>query len=54
MKEYIGRYEKLARSKAAEEDDIKKEKTRTLAMADNCRQIAGGPAKSFWQAPQPF
>ena len=52
-KKYIGRYEKLARQKAEEESDAVR-KAELLAMADNCRQIAGGPAESFWQALQLF
>ena len=45
-KEYIGRYEKLARSKAAEEDDIKR-KNELLTMTHNCMQNSREPAKSF-------
>ena len=52
-KKYIQRYEQLARSKAAEESDSER-KQELFAMADNCRQIAGGPAESFWQALQLF
>lgn len=52
-KKYIQRYEQLARSKAAEEPDAER-KQELFAMADNCRQIAGGPAESFWQALQLF
>lgn len=52
-KKYIARYEALAREKAAEEADPKR-KEELLAMADNCHQIAGGPAQSFWQALQLF
>ena len=52
-KEYILRYEKLAREYAAKEKDAKR-KQELEAMADNCKQIAGGPAKSFWQALQLF
>ncbi|MDD6311198.1 MAG: formate C-acetyltransferase/glycerol dehydratase family glycyl radical enzyme [Firmicutes bacterium] len=51
--EYIKRYEKLARDMAAKESDAKR-KEELLAMADNCAQIAGGPAKTFWQALQLF
>ena len=52
-KKYIARYEALAREKAAEEANPKR-KAELLAMADNCHQIAGGPAQSFWQALQLF
>ncbi len=50
---YIRRYEDLAREKAQEEQEPKR-KAELTEMAENCRQIAGGPAKTFWQALQLF
>lgn len=38
----------------AEAESFYKRSRELLEMADNCRQIAGGPAKSFWQALQLF
>ncbi len=52
-KKYILRYAYLAESKAEAENDQKR-KEELLMMAENCRQVAGGPAKSFWQALQLF
>ena len=52
-KTYIKRYAKLAEDRAAEETDNKR-KEELEAMAANCHQVAGGPAKSFWQALQLF
>ena len=52
-KQYILRYAALADEKAAEEKDEKRREELKM-MADNCRQIAGGPAKTFWQALQLF
>lgn len=52
-KKYILRYSALAEDMAASERDP--ERRRELeAMRDGCRQIAGGPAESFWQALQLF
>lgn len=52
-KKYIGRYADLAEKRAKDEMDPKRKRELTM-MADNCRQVAGGPAKSFWQALQLF
>lgn len=52
-KKYIARYADLADERAsAETDPTRKQELET--MAANCRQIAGGPAKTFWQALQLF
>lgn len=51
-KNYILRYAELAEKKAAETDAKRREEL--LQMAENSRQVAGGPAKSFWQALQLF
>ena len=52
-KKYIARYAALADERAsAETDPARKKELET--MAANCRQIAGGPAKTFWQALQLF
>lgn len=67
-KKYILRYAALADAKAAElnakaadcyadktsAEALQKRKSELELMAANCRQIAGGPAKSFWQALQLF
>ncbi len=52
-KRYVARYAELADRKAAEEKDPGR-KRELEAMAENCRAIAGGPAKTFWQALQLF
>ena len=52
-KKYILRYADLAEKCAKETSDTKR-KEELNAMADNCRQIAGGPPKTFWQAMQLF
>ena len=52
-KKYIERYSKLAYEYALEEKDPKRKKE-LETMAVNCHQIAGGPAKTFWQALQLF
>ena len=52
-KKYIIRYAELAEVKALEEKDSAR-KAELQQMADNCRQVAGGPAKTFWQALQLF
>lgn len=52
-KQYILRYAALADEMAVTEKDPAR-KQELLAMAENCRQIAGGPAKTFWQALQLF
>lgn len=52
-KKYILRYAKLAEERAkAEKDPERKEELRM--MAENSYQVAGGPAKTFWQALQLF
>lgn len=53
---YILRYAELAEKKAAELDEKGDagRKAELEAMAENCRQVAYGPAKSFWQALQLF
>lgn len=50
---YIERYAKLAEEKAAAEKDPKR-KGELEMMAKNAHQIAGGPARTFWQALQLF
>lgn len=50
---YIERYADLASAKAAQETNPDR-KQELEQMAENCRQIAGGPAKTFWQALQLF
>ena len=50
---YIKRYAALAEERAAGEADPQR-KAELKAMAEICRQIAGGPAESFWQAIQLF
>jgi pyruvate formate-lyase/glycerol dehydratase family glycyl radical enzyme len=52
-KAHIQRYIPLLKEKAEKETDPKR-KEELLIMADNCQQIAGGPAKTFWQALQLF
>lgn len=52
-KKYIMRYAALAEQKATKESNSAR-KSELYDMASNCRQIAGGPAKSFWQALQLF
>ena len=52
-KMYVGRYASLAEEKSFTEKDEKR-KQELVQMAANCRQIAGGPARSFWQALQLF
>ncbi|WP_037372217.1 (2S)-3-sulfopropanediol dehydratase [Anaerovorax odorimutans] len=52
-KKYIERYAKLAEERAEAEKDLKRKKE-LETMAANCHQIAGGPAKTFWQAIQLF
>lgn len=47
------RYAKLADEYAAGEQDPVRKKELEV-MADNCRQIAGGVPKTFWQAMQLF
>ena len=50
---YIERYAKLAEDRAAiEKNSNRKKELETMAV--NCHQIAGGPAKTFWQALQLF
>lgn len=48
---YIRRYAMLAYDKHQEEKDPDR-KAELLQMAKNCAQIAGGPAKTMWQAVQ--
>ena len=50
---YINRYADLAAQRAGSETDEKRRKE-LETMSANCRQIAGGPARSFWQAMQLF
>lgn len=50
---YIGRYADLAAQMAEKETDEKR-RGELLAMEANCRQIADGAPKSFWQALQLF
>ncbi len=50
---YIGRYAALAEERAASEKDPKRKEELEM-MAANCRQVAGGPAETFWQALQLF
>ena len=50
---YIERYAELAEEMAASEKDPQRRRELEM-MAENCRQIAGGPAESFWQALQLF
>ena len=50
---YIQRYGALADERAAAEADPQRKKE-LEAMAENCCQIAGGPARNFWQAIQLF
>lgn len=52
-KMYIGRYAALAEERSFTEKDEKR-KQELIQMAANCHQIAGGPAKTFWQALQLF
>ena len=52
-KSYIERYAALCEEMAEKETDATR-KEELMQMAENCRQIAGGPAKSFWQALQLF
>lgn len=52
-KQYILRYADLAEERSVSETDEKR-KQELKQMAENCRQIAGGPAQSFWQALQLF
>ena len=58
-KKYIERYADLAEAMAEEiPEDLDGTRARRrrelLQMAENCRQVAGGPAKTFWQALQLF
>lgn len=48
---YINRYAVLAKSKFEKEQD-KKRKEELKTIAENCRQIAFGAPKTFWQALQ--
>lgn len=52
-KNYILRYAQLAEETAAGEADPAR-REELLQMAANSRQVAGGPAKTFWQALQLF
>ena len=52
-KQYILRYAALAEEMAEAETDPKR-KAELKMMADNSYQVAGGPAKTFWQALQLF
>ena len=50
-KTFIGRYADLASEHARRETDAAR-KAELEHIAENCRQVAGGPARSFWQALQ--
>lgn len=50
-KHYIQRYAQLAQKRGELEQD-KRRKAELLQIAENCRQISGGPAKTMWQALQ--
>ncbi len=52
-KEHIARYIPILREKASVETNETR-KAELLAMADNFVQVAGGPAKTYWQALQLF
>lgn len=52
-KKYIARYGSLAEDMAATESRQKR-KEELLQMAENCKAIAGGAPKTFWQALQLF
>ena len=52
-KKYIARYADLAEDMAGAAADAGR-RDELERMAENCRQIAGGPAKTFWQALQLF
>ena len=52
-KKYILRYAELAKEQAEKTADAKR-KEELYAIEKNCRQIAGGPARTFWQAMQLF
>ncbi len=52
-KQYMLRYARLADEHARNETDEMR-KAELLEMAENCRQIAGEPPKTFWQAMQLF
>lgn len=52
-KKYILRYAKLAEEKALSEKSIRR-KAELETMAQNCKTIAGGTPKTFWQALQLF
>ncbi|MGN0702364.1 MAG: glycyl radical protein [Lentihominibacter sp.] len=58
-RKYILRYAELAEDMANRTDEAidgtrARRRRELLQMAENCRQIAGGPAKTFWQALQLF
>ena len=53
VKRYIGRYAVLADEMAAKEADPKRQ-GELRAIAENCRAVAGGAPKTFWQALQLF
>lgn len=52
-KKYILRYKVLCENKAKKEENIKRKKELEI-MASNCKEIAGGVPKTFWQALQLF
>lgn len=52
-RDYTLRYAELACARAAEEERPER-KRELICMAENCRQIAEGTPKSFWQALQLF
>ncbi len=48
---YINRYAELAKQRSSQEEDpVRKKELQQIAA--NCRQVAGGPAKTMWQAIQ--
>ena len=52
-KAYIARFAKFLAEQAEEASTIERKKELQM-MSDNCKQIAGGPAKTYWQALQLF
>lgn len=53
VKKYIARYAALADEMAGKETDEKR-RGELRAIAENCRAVAGGAPKTFWQALQLF
>lgn len=48
---YINRYAALAKERSSQEENPVR-KAELEQIAENCRQVAGGPAKTMWQALQ--